>query len=129
MRKKKKFTALTRSSPQNRGGRRLILLKTNAFDSIPIHPLHILFPLFHSCFSSLSPLAPLLSIHACSTFLHTKNNLFLNPLQKGPDVVGSVEQTQQKGIKLHLFSKPPTFLRQDKPHYLKNSQIFTILGQ
>lgn len=45
----------------------------------------ILFLFFISlCISSFS------LVYICSTLLHTKNNLFLTHLQKGPDGVGSV---------------------------------------
>ena len=111
--RKKKETYGPLNSLNSKQREKTHLTQTNASDSIPIHPPNILFPLFYSCFSSLSAFALFLSIHARSTFLHPKNNLFLNPLQKGPDVVGSVgQQTQQRGIKLHLFSKPPMFLKQ-----------------
>ena len=56
------------------------------------HPPNILFPLFYSCFSSLSAFALFLSIHAHSTFLHPKNNLFLNPRDWGQEEKGTEDE-------------------------------------
>jgi len=54
------------------------------------HPPNILFPLFYSFFIALC-ICSFLSIHAHSTFLHPKNNLFLNPRDWGEEEKGMTE--------------------------------------
>lgn len=58
-------------------------------DSIPIHPPNM-FPFILLLFFISLCIRSFSLAYICSTLLHTKNNLFLTPLQKGPDGVGSV---------------------------------------
>lgn len=124
-----KIYSFTPLAPRDEGGR-LILPKSNALDSIPIH-LAIYFSfdsifLFFTalCISSFS------LVYMCAQLSSILRIIFFSIPYKKDEMWWEVQdnnETQQRGIKLHLFSKPPTSLRKDKPHYLKNSQIFTTL--